>query len=169
MDTDKQISAKMLFVADQMCWVLSYGTSNEKLSRPHLCLLFFIYLSLSVFFLSPGALLWDTKCWVYMCTKRTHWEAGLTATSETFLGDDPRKLDQPVIELSRGIWKSFVNTPLEHEALSQVRKHQEESAECSASREVWNHSSKCRPHLGHTACLLVPRQTDKASTRLVGN
>lgn len=36
-DTDKQISAKMLFIAYQMCWALSYGTRNEKLSTSHLC------------------------------------------------------------------------------------------------------------------------------------
>lgn len=35
--SDKQISAKMLLAAYQMCWALWYGTANEKLSTSHLC------------------------------------------------------------------------------------------------------------------------------------
>lgn len=35
--SDKQISAKMLLAAYQMCWALWYGTADEKLSTSHLC------------------------------------------------------------------------------------------------------------------------------------
>ena len=37
MYSDKQISAKMLLAAYQMCWALWYGTADEKLSMSHLC------------------------------------------------------------------------------------------------------------------------------------
>ncbi len=37
MYSDKQISAKMLLAAYQMCWALWYGTADEKLSTSHLC------------------------------------------------------------------------------------------------------------------------------------
>lgn len=37
MYSDKQISAKMLLTAYQMCWALWYGTADEKLSTSHLC------------------------------------------------------------------------------------------------------------------------------------
>lgn len=75
------------------------------------------------------------------------------AVSETFLGHDPGKLDQPLTELSKVVGKSFVNTPLEREASSQVSKHQEEAAESSASHEIWNHDSNTDSHWGGTASL----------------
>lgn len=37
MYSDKQISAKMLLAAYQMCWAPWYGTADEKLSTSHLC------------------------------------------------------------------------------------------------------------------------------------
>lgn len=50
MDTDKQIIAKMLLVADQMRCVPPHGPRGAELSWLHLGLLFFVSLSLSLRF-----------------------------------------------------------------------------------------------------------------------
>ena len=128
--------------------------------------------SLSFSLLSPGALFGDTKCWVYVCTEWTIWGAGLTAMAETFLGDDPGKLGQPVIKLSRGTWKLFVTSPQSchhHENMKFYHKsvHTRKSLQSKQSAP-WD----LEPRLQHRPtwdAQHVFLSMDRVSTRLVGS
>ena len=93
MDTDKQISAKMLFVADQMCWVLSYGTSNEKLSRP-ICAFYSLFISsLSLFLFSVS------RCTVMrhkVLSLRVHWMDDLGSWPHSYGWNFPRRWSREI-------------------------------------------------------------------------